>query len=91
MPKIESNFCKHFKISFQILSLCIRMAPSNVEQCDIEHINWLLTRETASVAAEMRPDFVNSTYSVSFFLHVRGRHILISMWVAECTLVIRAL
>ncbi|EJW87352.1 hypothetical protein WUBG_01736, partial [Wuchereria bancrofti] len=43
--------------SFQILSLCLRPTSANVQQCDIEHLNWLLCREFSMVANEMQPKF----------------------------------
>ncbi|CAG9540633.1 unnamed protein product [Cercopithifilaria johnstoni] len=41
----------------QILSLCLRPTSANVQQCDIEHLNWLLYREFSMVANEMQPKF----------------------------------
>ncbi|VDO27397.1 unnamed protein product [Brugia timori] len=41
----------------QILSLCLRPTSANVQQCDIEHLNWLLCREFSMVANEMQPKF----------------------------------
>ncbi|VDK82502.1 unnamed protein product [Onchocerca ochengi] len=42
---------------FQILSLCLRPTSANVQQCDIEHLNWLLCREFSMVVNEMQPKF----------------------------------
>ncbi|VDK74292.1 unnamed protein product [Litomosoides sigmodontis] len=41
----------------QILPLCLRLTSANVQQCDIEHLNWLLCREFSMVANEMQPKF----------------------------------
>ncbi|EJD75955.1 hypothetical protein LOAG_16991 [Loa loa] len=41
----------------QILLLCLRPTSANVQQCDIEHLNWLLCREFSVVANEMQPKF----------------------------------
>ncbi|VBB30425.1 unnamed protein product [Acanthocheilonema viteae] len=41
----------------QILSLCLRPTSANIQQCDIEHLNWLIYREFSMVANEMQPKF----------------------------------
>uniref|UniRef100_A0A915PCU3 Uncharacterized protein n=1 Tax=Setaria digitata TaxID=48799 RepID=A0A915PCU3_9BILA len=59
--KLHQASC--FPVSFfrfsieEILSLCLRPTSSNVQQCDIEHLNWLLHREFSMVANEMQPKF----------------------------------
>ncbi|KAM3719353.1 Nuclear pore complex protein [Dirofilaria immitis] len=40
-----------------ILPLCLRPTFANVQQCDIEHLNWLLCREFNMVVSEMQPKF----------------------------------
>ncbi|VDN32025.1 unnamed protein product, partial [Gongylonema pulchrum] len=54
MPVMEMISAKKLQ---KILSLCIRPTSANVQQCDIEHLNWLLHRESIVVANEMQPEF----------------------------------
>ncbi|VDN50626.1 unnamed protein product [Dracunculus medinensis] len=41
-----------------LLTLCTRPVSSNISQCDIHHLNWLLRRESISLAPEMQPDYL---------------------------------
>ncbi|MCP9261743.1 hypothetical protein DINM_005074 [Dirofilaria immitis] len=43
--------------NMRILPLCLRPTFANVQQCDIEHLNWLLCREFNMVVSEMQPKF----------------------------------
>ncbi|KHN82761.1 Nuclear pore complex protein [Toxocara canis] len=43
-----------------MVSLCDRVTTSNVAQCDIERMHWLLQREALWVVAEMRQQGVNN-------------------------------
>ncbi|VDO54739.1 unnamed protein product [Onchocerca flexuosa] len=58
MDEIEcSIILENMSYIFQILSLCLRPTSTNVQQCDIEHLNWLLCREFSMVVNEMQPKF----------------------------------
>ncbi|VDM98182.1 unnamed protein product [Thelazia callipaeda] len=56
-----------------ILSLCLRPTAANVQQCDIEHLDWLLHREFSVVIDEtelgLQPEFSSG-------IHQDANHVL---------------